>query len=72
MDNQKKIELIAEALEMEASELKPETVLDELDNWDSMSSLSLIVVIDENFGKKVTANDIRSFKTVEDIINFMG
>lgn len=71
MDNQKKLELIADALEMDVSELKPEDQLDDIENWDSMAALSIIVMFEDNCGKKVTAADIKGFKTVEDIMNLM-
>ncbi len=71
MDNQKKLELIADVLELEADEIKPEDQLDDLDNWDSMSALSIIVMFEDNCGKTVTAADIKGFKTVQDIMNLM-
>lgn len=71
MDNQKKLELIADILEADASELKPEDQLEDMDNWDSMAALAVIVMFEDNCGKKITAADIKGFKTVEDIMNLM-
>ena len=39
--------------------------------YDSMAKLSLIVMMDEEFGKKLTGEIIREFKTVKDILDFM-
>ena len=37
-----------------------------------MAKLSLIVLCDEEFGKKLTGEQIRAFKTVGDIITFLA
>ena len=71
MEDLKKLQLLTELFEMEDGELKPENVLEDLDCWDSMMRLSLIVMIDEECGKKVSGEDIKSFETVRDIMDFM-
>ncbi len=71
MDIKNKIELLADLFEVEESEIKEDVVLDEFDAWDSMSKLSLIVMMDDECNKKLTGEDILQFKTIGDIINFM-
>ncbi len=71
MDKQKKIELLADMLELEPDELNEDTVLDDLDEWDSMNALNLIVLIDENFGKTITADVVNSFETIGDVLKIM-
>lgn len=46
--------------------------LEDVDNYDSMAKLSLIVLMDDDFGKKLTGDNIKGFKTVQDILDFMG
>lgn len=70
MSDQEIIELIAEALEIEASEVSPETSLEDIPEYDSMAKLSVIVVMDEEFSKKLTGETMQEFKTVGDIISF--
>lgn len=70
MSDQEIIELIAEALEMEASDLSLETSLEDIPEYDSMAKLSVIVVMDEEFSKKLTGETMQDFKTVGDIISF--
>ena len=70
MSDQEIIELIAEALEVEASDLSPETSLEDIPEYDSMAKLSVIVVMDEEFSKKLTGETMQEFKTVGDIISF--
>jgi len=70
MTLEKKLELIADVLEYE-DELSPDTLLVDLEGWDSLSKLSLIVTMDDEFGKSLTGMQIKEFKTVQDILNFM-
>lgn len=71
MTNEKKIALLEDMLELEAGTLTPETELTTVDEYDSMAKLSLIVLFDEECGKKLTGEDIRTFKTVGDILAAM-
>ncbi len=73
MTNEEKIELLAEdVFDVDVADVTPETVLDESDFWDSMSKLSLISVFDSNFKKTLKGEDIKKFKTVQDILNAMN
>lgn len=72
MSLQEKIAIIAGALEREAYDLQPDTVLAELDNWDSMARLQLIAALDEECGKELPAEQVKAFRTVGDILDFMG
>lgn len=72
MTNEEKIALLEDMLEVETSTLTPETELSSIDEYDSMAKLSLIVLMDDEFGKKLTGEQIREFNTVQDILDFMG
>jgi acyl carrier protein len=71
MTKQEKLALLEDAFELEEGELREDMKLDELDCWNSMSKLSLIVLMDDEFGKKLTGEQIKNFKTVKDILDFM-
>ena len=71
MTNQEKLELIEETLEMDEGTLTPETVLADLDEYTSMAKLSLIVMFDDEFDKKVTGAEVKAFETVADIMALM-
>lgn len=71
MEKEKKMELLEEMLEMDAGTLKEDMILEEMDEWDSLSMLSLIVLIDEEFGKTIDSTDIRKLVTVKDILDIM-
>lgn len=70
MTTKEKINLIEEALELEPDTLNEGTELDSLVEYDSMGKLSLIVLADEEFGKKLTGEQINEFVIVKDILSF--
>jgi acyl carrier protein len=72
MTNQEKIALIEDSLEIDGGTLKENTQLSEVAEYDSMAKLTLIVLCDEEFNKKLTGEQIRNFVTVKDILDFMG
>lgn len=72
MTNQEKIALLEEMLELDKGALNEDAVLADIDEWDSMAALSLIVLMDEKFGKELSGKQIISFVTIKDILDFMG
>lgn len=49
------------------SEIKADTVFNNLDEWSSLIGLSIIAMIDEEFEVAVNADDMVSSVTVEDL-----
>ncbi len=72
MDLKKKFALLEEVMDLEEGMLTEETVLDDLAEWDSMSKLSFIVMMEDEFDKKVNAEQVRNFKTVQDMLDCMN
>ena len=70
MEIEKKLELLADILDMDAEELTPETLIADLE-WDSVTALSYIAMVDEEFGKEVKGADIKKFVTIQDALNLM-
>ena len=70
MTIEKKMELLADILDMDADELTPETLIADLE-WDSVTALSYIAMLDEEFGKEVKGADIKKFVTIQDALNLM-
>ena len=71
MENKRKLELLEEMLELEERALNEDTLLDSIDEWDSVAALSLIVLLDEEFEKTITGKQIKEFKTIGDILKIM-
>ncbi len=43
----------------------------DVDEWDSIAALSLIVMLDEKFEKTVSGTQIKALETVNDILALM-
>ncbi len=71
MKENKKMELLEDMLGMDSGTLKAEMVLADLNEWDSMAALALIVLIDDEFGKTIDSTVIEKLITVQDILNIM-
>ena len=72
MTDERKIELIEDLLDVDAGTISPEMQLEDVENWDSMTALALIVMIDEECGRRITGNDVKAMRSVRDIMNIMG
>ena len=72
MTDKEKLALLEDMFEMDEGTLQPTMSLDEIEEWDSMAKLSLIVLIDDECGKTLTSDDIKGFKTIQNILDFMG
>lgn len=71
MELTKKLALIEEALDVEEGTLTPETPLDDVEEWDSIAMLSLIAMLDDEFGKTISGKELKALKTVADILAHM-
>jgi acyl carrier protein len=58
---------IADELGEAPDALTSETVLDDLQNWDSVTALTIMVVLSEAVGSPVTPDEIVALKTFGDI-----
>lgn len=72
MSTKEKLNQLEELLDIEEGTLNENDVLDSIPEYDSMAKLSLIVLMDEEFNKKLTGEQILTFKTVKDILDFMA
>lgn len=68
MTQEEILEALADALDRDIGELKPEVNLDSI-GWDSMSMLSVIAMAKTRLGKKIAGAQIREFTTVQDILS---
>ena len=71
MTNAEKIALLEEVMELEEGTLQQDDVLEEYDEWDSVTILGIISLIDEEFGKTVTGKEVRDIKTVSGLLDMM-
>ena len=52
-------------------EFKAETVFKDLDEWGSLTALSIISMVDEEYDKRITGADLRSVSTIEELYNMV-
>lgn len=56
----------------EENEIQADTDFTELDEWSSLTVLSIIAMVKTEYGKTVTGTEIRSCDTVEDLFNLIN
>ena len=66
-----KIEFLEEIMDLDEETLTQDMDLDDLDEWDSLSVLSLIVEMKKRYGMDLTTEIVKQFKTVADICNYI-
>lgn len=71
MEQKEKLAKLEEMMDLEASSLRPESRLSDIEEWDSITHLSLIILLEDEYGKEVSGTQVRALKTVQDILNLM-
>ena len=59
----------AEFDETPEDQFKADTEFKALDEWSSLTALSIIAMVDEQMDKTITGADIRASRTIEDLFN---
>ncbi len=71
MKKQDIINLIEDTFEVDLNTLSENSLLQEIAEYDSMAKLSVIILADDEFDKKLAGETLRDFKTVGDIVEFL-
>ena len=71
MTDREKLAMLEDMMELDEGDLTLDKALSDIDEYDSMAKLSLIVLMEDEFGVKLTGDDIKAFETVADIIALM-
>lgn len=56
----------------EPVEVKPETELLGLPEWDSLAALGVIVMFDVDYGKTIVGDDLKNCTTLADLYKLLG
>ena len=56
----------------DASEITADTEYQELDEWSSLTAMSIIALAKTEYGKTITGREIRNAKTVKDLFELIS
>jgi len=65
------VEWIADALATDPSLVSPATQRSDLKGWDSLGQLILMSALDQDFGIKLTEDEVGSMASVQDILDVL-
>lgn len=71
MNLHEKLAALEDIMELDEGTLQPDTKLEDIEEWDSLAALSYVVLMGDEFNKKVSGQQVRAFKTVQDILDTM-
>ena len=71
MTVQEKLEVLEDIMELDEGTLKVEDSMEDIDEWDSMSKLYLVTYVKKEMQKRLTVDEIKNFKTVQDICDYL-
>jgi len=62
---------LAEALEMEVSQIKSADTFRDYDNYDSLTELSVLAMLDSEFGVEIEMKEFGKYLTVSDLVHLI-
>ena len=68
----KLITALAEALEMEVSQIKPEDTFRDYENYDSLTELSVFAMLDSEFGIEIEMKEFVNYLIVSDLVQLVA
>lgn len=71
MTDAEKMNMLEEIMELDEGTLSADDLLDNYEEWDSLTALSFISLMDEKFHKTFTGAQVRELKTVADALKVM-
>lgn len=72
MTIEEKLALLEEIMDLDEGTLSVDDRLEEYEEWDSLSKLSLIATAKKQLGKVLDVETIRSFVTVQNVCDYFN
>ena len=72
MTDKEKLALLEETIEADEGTLNPAMNLNDVEQYDSVAKLSIIVMMEDEFDRKIDSGTVKSFVTVGDIMALMN
>ena len=64
------LKFIANIMEVEPSQLSPDTTYNEFEKWDSIMHLRLVMETEENYDVEIPLDKVPNIKTLKDLYAF--
>lgn len=64
-------EVFQEVFDDEEIHVTPETTADDIEDWDSLEHINLVVAVENKFGIKFNMNEVTSFKNVGEMVDII-
>lgn len=61
-------EIFCEVFDDEEINIKPETTANDVDGWDSLSHINLVLAVESRFNIRFSQKELLSFKNVGDML----
>lgn len=58
-------------LDQNGSDIIGETVFRDLDDWDSLTAMAVIAMIEDEYGVKINDDAFKKLKTVQDVYDYV-
>ena len=65
------IEIFQDILDVKKGTVSLKTASSDIDQWDSVATVNIIVALEEEFGIKFKLEEIQTVKTVQDFVNLV-
>lgn len=62
-------DVMLDVLDLDDLKLTEDTTAKDVEGWDSLSHLRLIVAVEQDFGLKFTTGEIERFKNIGDMVS---
>lgn len=71
--NEEKLnQIFAKVFDNDSLTILPHMTANDVDGWDSMSHLKLIVTVEKEFGIKISGSEVMRLKNVGDLLNLIN
>jgi acyl carrier protein len=71
MKEHEALQLITKTFGEKPENIRPDTLRDNIPNWDSIGSISLMAELDEQFGIMLEENELDSMRRIDDILEVL-
>lgn len=64
-------EVFQDVFDDDTIHVKPETTANDIDDWDSLEHINLVVAIENRFGMKFNMNEVTSMQNVGEMVDII-